>query len=50
MAASSLDLYLAFGVVDSNVGFTRSHLFWSLSPIPPPLTPPPFSAAARKPI
>ena len=50
MATPSFDLDLAFGAVDTIVDFNHTHLLSSLSPLPPPLTSPPSSAAAREPI
>jgi len=51
MAAPSLDLDFAFGAVDSNVDFDRTHLLSSLSPLPSSsLASPPSSTAAGEPI
>jgi len=50
MAASFLDLDLAFGAVDSIIDFDRTDLLPSLSPLTPPLASPPSSAAAGEPI
>jgi len=45
-----LDLDLVFGVVDVNVDLACTALLSPLSPLPPPITSPPPSAAAGEPI
>jgi len=44
--ATSLDLDLAFGAIDSNVDLACTSFIFPLSPLPPPLASPPPSAAA----
>ena len=48
--ASSLDLDLAFGAVDSNVDLACTSFLSSLVPLPPPIASPPPSATAGEPI
>ena len=48
--ATSPDLDLAFGAVDVNVDLACTSLFSRLSHLPPPISPPPSSAAAGEPI
>jgi len=48
--ATPLDLDLAFGPVDVTDGLACTSLLSPLSPLPPPIASPPFSAAAREPI
>ena len=44
--ATSPDLDLAFGAVHVTDGLSCTSLLSPLSPLPPPITPPPSSAAA----
>jgi len=48
--AVPLDLDVAFGAVDLNVDLACTSLLSPLSPLPPPITSPPPSAAAGEPI
>jgi len=48
--ATPLDLDLAFGAVNVTNSLSCTSLLSPLSPLPPPITSPPSSAAAREPI
>jgi len=48
--ATSLDLDLAFGAVESNVDLACTSLLSPLSPLPPHIASPPPSAAVGEPI
>ena len=48
--AVPLDLDVAFGAVDLNVDLACTSLLSPLSPLPPPITSPPPSAATGEPI
>ena len=48
--ATSPDLDLGFGAIDVNVDLTYTSLLSPLSHLPPPISSPPSSAAAGKPI
>jgi len=48
--ATSLDLDLACGAVNVNDDLARTSLLSPLSPLPPPITSPPPSAATGEPV
>jgi len=48
--ATPLDLDLAFGAVDVTDSLSCTSLLSPVSPLPPPIASPPFSAAAGEPL